>query len=83
MNIIINYYFNYLLNMESVNKQIDDITKVSKCNTIGCTKDAKLRCPECVKLKIKDESYFCSKDCFKASWSVHKKVHEECKINNI
>jgi methionyl aminopeptidase len=49
------------------------------CNKTGCQNLAKLRCPECKKLQVKNESYFCGKDCFKAFWGEHKKVHEECK----
>lgn len=53
---------------------------VLKCNKTGCTNDGKLRCPECVKLKIKEESYFCGKDCFKSYWGEHKSIHEECRV---
>lgn len=60
--------------MESVVQE-----KVHKCNNTGCDKDAKLRCPQCVKFKIKEESYFCGKECFKAFWGEHNKIHEECK----
>lgn len=47
------------------------------CNNPGCDKPAKLRCPNCVKLGIKKESYFCGKECFKAYWPEHLKIHEE------
>ena len=30
------------------------------CDTPGCGKPSKLRCPTCIKLSIKDGSYFCS-----------------------
>ena len=49
------------------------------CNKQGCNNEAKLRCPECKKLQVKSQSYFCGKECFKAGWNEHKKVHEECK----
>jgi methionyl aminopeptidase len=50
------------------------------CATPGCGLEAKLRCPECLKLKITENSYFCGKDCFKKYWLEHKKIHEKCKI---
>ncbi|XP_069125180.1 methionine aminopeptidase 1-like [Argopecten irradians] len=45
------------------------------CETPGCSKDAKLQCPTCIKLGIPG-SFFCSQDCFKLSWSEHKKIHK-------
>ncbi len=48
------------------------------CNKPNCGKESKLRCPNCVKLGIKKESYFCGKDCFKSYWAEHRKIHEEC-----
>lgn len=50
------------------------------CNKPGCTNESKLRCPQCVKFKIKDQSYFCGKDCFKSFWGEHTKIHKECII---
>ena len=44
---------------------------------VGCSKEAKLRCPNCKKLGIKSESYFCGKECFNSCWAEHKKIHEE------
>lgn len=44
------------------------------CGTPGCTKVAKLRCPTCIELKLKD-SYFCTQECFKSSWGFHKLLH--------
>lgn len=43
-----------------------------------CPKPASLRCPTCVKLEIDavDLSYFCSQECFRNSWSVHKELHK-------
>lgn len=49
------------------------------CSTPNCGKEAKLRCPNCIKLLIKKESFFCGKDCFKNYWGKHKAVHDECK----
>jgi methionyl aminopeptidase len=69
--------------MENTNKQVNEIAQINKCTKKGCVNDAKLRCPDCVKYKIKDGSYFCGKDCFKSYWSEHKKLHEECKDYNI
>jgi methionyl aminopeptidase len=47
------------------------------CNKEGCGKEANLRCPNCKKLGIKSESYFCGKECFNSCWAEHKKIHEE------
>jgi methionyl aminopeptidase len=60
--------------MESTGQNKD---MVNKCN--NCEKEAKLRCPDCKKLRVKEQSYFCGKECFKSSWNEHKKVHVECK----
>jgi hypothetical protein len=43
------------------------------CATPQCGKPATLQCPTCIKFNIK--SYFCSQDCFKAFWPIHKAVH--------
>lgn len=59
-------------------KQKEETTH--KCNKEGCEKEAKLRCPNCKKLGIKSESYFCGKECFKSYWTEHRKIHELCKI---
>ncbi|OWF55934.1 methionine aminopeptidase 1-like [Mizuhopecten yessoensis] len=45
------------------------------CETPGCSKDAKLQCPTCIKLGIPG-SFFCAQDCFKMFWSEHKKIHK-------
>ena len=37
-----------------------------------------MRCPTCVNLKIETGSYFCSQECFKASWKTHKSSHATC-----
>lgn len=50
------------------------------CNNPNCNNESKLRCPNCKKLGIKKESYFCGKDCFTAYWSEHQKIHEQCII---
>ena len=48
------------------------------CATESCTKPANLRCPTCVKLEIDlvSASYFCSQQCFRASWNTHKQLHK-------
>ncbi len=55
----------------------DKEEKVHTCNNKGCEKEAKLRCPNCKKLGIKEESYFCGKECFNAAWKEHKQIHDE------
>ncbi|KAK5916362.1 hypothetical protein CgunFtcFv8_011354 [Champsocephalus gunnari] len=49
-----------------------------ECETEGCSEDAKLQCPTCIKLGIPG-SYFCSQECFKGSWVSHKSVHKKAK----
>uniref|UniRef100_A0A8P4KGT7 Methionine aminopeptidase n=1 Tax=Dicentrarchus labrax TaxID=13489 RepID=A0A8P4KGT7_DICLA len=49
-----------------------------ECETEGCSKDAKLQCPTCIKLGIQG-SYFCSQECFKGSWVSHKLLHKKAK----
>jgi methionyl aminopeptidase len=56
-----------------------DQQNIQICSKLGCSNTGKLRCPECMKLKIKEGSYFCGKECFKSYWNSHKKLHEECK----
>uniref|UniRef100_G3NPP7 Methionine aminopeptidase n=1 Tax=Gasterosteus aculeatus aculeatus TaxID=481459 RepID=G3NPP7_GASAC len=49
-----------------------------ECETEGCSEDAKLQCPTCIKLGIQG-SYFCSQECFKGSWVSHKLLHKKAK----
>jgi methionyl aminopeptidase len=48
------------------------------CARPDCGKPAgKLQCPTCVKEgKSAKASSFCSQDCFKAFWAVHKLTHD-------
>ncbi|ELR54192.1 Methionine aminopeptidase 1, partial [Bos mutus] len=48
------------------------------CETDGCSSEAKLQCPTCIKLGIQG-SYFCSQECFKGSWATHKLLHKKAK----
>ena len=50
------------------------------CETPGCSKDAKLQCPTCIKLQIQG-SFFCSQECFKGNWDLHKALHKLAKVN--
>uniref|UniRef100_A0A0K0DNP2 Methionine aminopeptidase n=1 Tax=Angiostrongylus cantonensis TaxID=6313 RepID=A0A0K0DNP2_ANGCA len=52
-----------------------DVT-VRRCDGFECEKPAKLRCPTCIKLGLKD-SFFCDQTCFKANWSTHKNQHTD------
>ncbi|KYQ90527.1 methionine aminopeptidase 1 [Tieghemostelium lacteum] len=49
---------------------------VKKCSYPACEKEAKLQCPTCLKLKIDNNSHFCSQECFKTFWPIHKLLHE-------
>lgn len=67
---------------ESNNSQ--QTSEVLKCGNPKCSKAAgNLRCPSCKKFGLKENSFFCSKECFTSCWSTHKKQHEECKIPNL
>ncbi|MCJ1373394.1 Methionine aminopeptidase 1 [Loxospora ochrophaea] len=45
------------------------------CVGVDCSNDAgSLQCPTC--LKIGKDSFFCSQDCFKRSWTEHKSIHK-------
>ncbi|CEN61361.1 Putative Methionine aminopeptidase [Aspergillus calidoustus] len=47
-----------------------------KCRGLECPKDAgSLQCPTCLKMGL--DSFFCSQDCFKRSWSDHKSLHKK------
>ncbi|KAI7837907.1 hypothetical protein COHA_008288 [Chlorella ohadii] len=42
-----------------------------------CQQPAKLQCPRCMELGLeKDLAAFCSQECFKGSWTEHKKLHK-------
>ena len=53
-----------------------DKEDIPVCATVGCEKPAKMACPTCIKLGA-PPARFCDQECFKKSWSEHKKVHEE------
>ena len=44
------------------------------CSTPGCTKGSTLQCPTCGKLGL-PPAFFCSQECFKSFWPIHKYVH--------
>ena len=46
------------------------------CEHPECSNPAAMQCPTCLKLGL-DPSYFCSQDCFKALWSLHKLSHKK------
>lgn len=46
------------------------------CIGVACANPiSTLQCPTC--LKLGKESFFCSQDCFKTSWSEHKIIHKQ------
>ncbi|VVC29581.1 Hypothetical protein CINCED_3A003793 [Cinara cedri] len=51
------------------------------CETAGCSLPANLQCPTCIKLGIAG-SYFCSQECFKGNWSIHKTLHKVGQTTN-
>ncbi|ORY98821.1 peptidase M24, structural domain-containing protein [Syncephalastrum racemosum] len=50
-----------------------------QCSALDCKKSAHLQCPTCTKQGIQDGSHFCSQDCFKKSWGMHKAQHASTK----
>lgn len=48
------------------------------CATEGCKGISTLRCPTCLQLELSpaSASYFCSQDCFRKSWTSHRKIHK-------
>lgn len=51
---------------------------VVSCAGTNCNKPAGLRCPKCVDLGLRP-AFFCSQDCFKKNYSVHKILHKMAK----
>jgi len=51
------------------------------CESPGCDQPAKLQCPTCIKLNIQG-SFFCTQDCFKDNWNLHKNLHKLAKSDN-
>ena len=51
------------------------------CGSPGCDQPAKLQCPTCIKLNIQG-SFFCTQECFKANWKLHKNLHKLANTNN-
>ena len=51
------------------------------CETPGCEEPAKLQCPTCIKLGIQG-SFFCSQQCFKSNWDLHKTLHKLAKTDS-
>eukprot|EP01113_Clastostelium_recurvatum_P037964 TRINITY_DN5609_c0_g1_i1.p1 TRINITY_DN5609_c0_g1~~TRINITY_DN5609_c0_g1_i1.p1 ORF type:complete len:360 (-),score=60.08 TRINITY_DN5609_c0_g1_i1:38-1117(-) len=47
---------------------------MATCETPGCGKPAKLQCPTCNKMQLMPSS-FCSQECFKSFWVLHKAKH--------
>jgi methionyl aminopeptidase len=50
------------------------VEKSLLCTTPDCMKPATLSCPTCLKLGLQ-ASRFCTQECFKAYWSIHKEKH--------
>ncbi|KAK6587693.1 methionine aminopeptidase with MYND finger at N-terminus [Cryptosporidium xiaoi] len=57
-------------------EKIDDGNDLKKRVCEGCNKEtnSKLSCPQCSKLGLK-KTYFCSQECFRSNWVIHKLVH--------
>ena len=54
------------------------VSSIFACATPQCRKASTLQCPTCVKLEL-PPTYFCSQECFKDFWGVHKMFHKKSK----
>ncbi|KAL3071917.1 hypothetical protein niasHT_039742 [Heterodera trifolii] len=65
----------------AIGKNVDEPTR-RYCQSKGCGKlvEGNLRCPTCVKIGRPD-AFFCSQECFKASWLEHKLCHNDNSSN--
>jgi methionyl aminopeptidase len=52
------------------------------CSTPNCDKPSAMQCPTCVKLGL-PPAYFCSQECFKEFWSIHKLFHQKSNFFHI
>lgn len=52
------------------------------CQTVGCGKLATMQCPTCIKMNLLP-SRFCTQECFKSFWTVHKMMHVAPKPNEL
>jgi len=46
------------------------------CSTPQCGKASTLQCPTCVKMDL-PPAFFCSQECFKSFWGIHKLFHQK------
>ena len=46
------------------------------CAHRECSKPAAMQCPTCLKLQL-DPTFFCSQECFKDLWNMHKLTHKK------
>lgn len=60
--------------LKGYNKKISTMEGDNKCWTPGCGKKATMLCPVCKQMDL-EPSFFCSQDCFKKNWGLHKLVH--------
>ena len=46
-----------------------------KCANFECNIESKFKCPTCINLGINKNCLFCSQECFKSFWPLHKLIH--------
>lgn len=46
------------------------------CENPECRKPSAMQCPTCLKMQL-EPSYYCSQECFKSMWKMHKMVHQK------
>jgi hypothetical protein len=54
------------------------VEEMQVCETDGCSSEAKLQCPTCLKLGIQG-LFFWPEECFKGSWATYKLLHKKAK----
>lgn len=57
---------------KSLTSSCSSLKKMTDC--LNCAKPSTLKCPTCLKKGLPD-SHYCSQECFKASWPLHKLSH--------
>lgn len=64
------------VNISETKQESKEVVDTFCCSTPKCGKAATMQCPTCVKLELKP-SFFCSQECFKDFWSIHKLFHQK------
>jgi len=58
------------------NKEQQEPKDLFVCSTPKCKNPSAMQCPTCIKMGM-TPSYFCSQECFKEFWPIHKLFHQK------